>query len=110
MVYSKVLISLAIIVGFVVCSAYSQVCTPSEIMPVLDPADLPELPKEFQTRLVGSFFYAENSQKSTMSVILYDYYARRAELIVHDSGKRLRQVYYYDKNEFFTIGNICEFH
>ena len=63
---------------------------------------------EFQTILVGSFNLGTTEQKATSSLILYDYNDRRAELITNDffnnTNKRIRQIYYYDKNEFFTIG------
>jgi hypothetical protein len=69
---------------------------------------LPKLPQEFQTRLVGSFNFGIAEQKATNSLILYDLNDRRAELIVNDffnnTNKQIRQIYYYDKNEFFTIG------
>lgn len=69
---------------------------------------LPKLPSEFQTILVGSFNLGTTEQKATSSLILYDYNDRRAELITNDffnnTNKRIRQIYYYDKNEFFTIG------
>jgi len=74
---------------------------------------LPKLPQEFQTRLVGSFNSGIAEQKATSSLILYDLNDRRAELIVNDffnnTNKQLRQIYYYDKNEFFSIGFLNTF-
>lgn len=44
-----------------------------------------------------------NDEKTADGLILYDSYDRRAELIFTEADKRIRQIYYYDKNEFFTI-------
>ena len=66
---------------------------------------MPKIPKEFQTHLVGSFSQGTDSgkPKAASYLILYDFFDRRAELIISEDTQRTRQIYYYDKNEFFTI-------
>lgn len=65
---------------------------------ILDPSTLPVLPFEFQTRVQATF------QDRTIDFsISYDYYDQKAEVVIQNEVYHDRKVFYYDKNEFFTI-------
>ncbi|RMZ95134.1 EF-hand domain-containing D1 [Brachionus plicatilis] len=76
-------------------------CNKESISPVADPTTLPKLPAEFQTRVQATF----NSERTVEFFLVFDYYDQKAEIITQEEIEHDRRVFYYDKNEYFTISN-----
>lgn len=71
----------------------------------IDQNSLPQLPQQFQTRIEMNIL---NQLKSQQVFMIYDYNDRRCEMVTSKQNKTTRNLYYFDRDELFTIdGSSC---
>ena len=68
-----------------------------------DSNSLPQLSKQFQTRIEMNIL---NQLKSQQVLMIYDYDDRRCEMIMSKQNKTTRTLYYFDRDELYTIEGI----
>lgn len=73
-------------------------CQP--VKPNVDSNSLPQLSKQFQTRIEMNIL---NQLKSQQVLMIYDYDDRRCEMIMSKQNKTTRTLYYFDRDELYTI-------